>query len=377
MDDIESPRRPLQRSPLPSQHLALSQQQQTAAARTSNVKEYSPTRQFRETGSPTRGERVSDSFSLVGGSHYAVELSLMAQRLSSFEERFSKMESLVSRVAARVEMLASQDESDRRDRDAIKIRLDGFDEQSVTVLRVARDASAKVLQLDQRWESVASMMRTSEQASSKVEALQQRIDDTTRAVKRVAEQSDREFSVVRNQLAKATQLLQTYVKRQCDTLSGESLARLEAFEKDRQALVQDCADVSHGIHETRLAMSDIRSAIAEIHTKFAQQDATLHRFEESQKAQSEDVKAVDRRLLSAVRYLSSDPNAFLAPLGQAHHGAAQAVHNGNASPREAYSSDSPSRAHIMPAVSSPAPAADGAIDQFIAELNFMSRNAVM
>ncbi|CUG90347.1 Hypothetical protein, putative [Bodo saltans] len=372
LDAIESPRRPLQRSPYPSPV-------------GSTVKRDAQHR------SPVRTRQEFDS----GVS--AVEAAFLSQRVAAIEDRFSGLESLVSRLAGKLDTFLRTVENDRQVSEALDIRLSSTQDQLSLVQKATVDFGNRIVEQNRAVERVSQQMSSLESAHQSLVLLERRVDDNQRQVRLQAEEAARQSDALRLQIAQATRLLQSYSRRQCEALSTENAARLDAFEQDRHELIQQVADVSHGMNETRVALADVRGQLAAV-------DRTLRVREEGERQHGEDIKVLQRRLLSALRHLSSDANTFLvtptAAAPQDNLSPAFHVSDGHrlrhqTSPQvskhtdaSVWSSNSPRkhslpRAEVIdPLVATPvAPVAvarndDEGIDQFLAELNFLSRNAL-
>jgi hypothetical protein len=378
VDAMESPRRPLQRSPYPSPV-------------GSTVKREGAHR------SPVRTRHDYDS--AVSG----VEATFLAQRMTAMEDRFSGLESLVSRLAGKLDTFLRTVENDRQVSEALDIRLSSTQDQLSLVQKATVDFGNRIAEQNRTVDRVSQQVPLLESTHQSLSALERRVEDHQRQIRMQADDSARHADALRLQIAQATRLLQSYSRRQCEALSTENAARLDAFEQDRHELIQQVADVSHGMNETRVALGDIRAQLAAV-------DRTLRIREEGERQHGEEIKVLQRRLLSALRHLSSDASTFLVtPVVAAHDSVPQPppVFNaseahrlrGQTSPHSSKNTDaavwpsssSPSKPNSALAramsehsdllVATPSAAAavrhdDEGIDQFLAELNFLSRNAL-
>lgn len=382
-ETVESPRRPLQRSPHPS-----------------------------PSGSPV-GAGGRNHFSMlhrspqrsaapaVRGSphdfHSAIEVTFLTQRMTSLEERFVGLESLVSRLAGKLDTFLRTAENDRQSTEALEIRMSNTEDQLTTVQKATLEFTNRVADQQRAVDGVLRHGEVVESTGNRVALWERRVDDLHRQLRVQSEDSARQADTLRSHIAQSTRLLQSYSRRQCEALSTEHAARLDSFEHDRHELIQQVAEVTHGVNETRVALGEVRSQLSVV-------DRNLRHREEAEKQHSEDIKVLQRRLLSALRHLSCDASAYLVTTPSPHAGGAagaspasgggrgrleeglatEVVGSYGGSPRREVSAQvAPYPAkHLSPlrgteTVSNSIPLLeDEGIDQFLAELNFLSRNAV-
>lgn len=361
MDGVESPRRPLQRSPYPSP-VGSTKFGSTGAHR-----------------SPLRTRHNHES-------GVSVEAAFLSQRMTSIEDRFVGLESLVSKLAGRLETFLRTVENDRQVSEGIDIRLSSTQEQLSQVQKATVDFGNRIVEQQRAVDRVGQQGVLLESTTQHIQLLERRVEESHRLTRLQADENSRQADAMRLQIAQATRLLQTYSRRQCEALSTENAARLDAFEQDRREMIQQIGEVTHGMNETRVSLADMRAQMAMV-------DRTLRLREEGERQHAEDIKVLQRRLLSAMRHLSSDASTYLvsnAPVSSSP--VVQATYSPpRLDPTQLRRDGSPQSTRQVGAwpssPSNPPPTAtpdvnglrteDDGIDQFLAELNFLSRNAVV
>lgn len=298
-----------------------------------------------------------------------MEVTFLHQRLISLEDRFATLESMLARTISKLDGFVSKGDNEARLSESLRIRMDGMEEENGLMLKSTRDMSQRVLSFERRVESLSEMPKQFEERASRLEdhltSLTKRHEELSRIVRRNAEASDATTASVRSSIAQATSLLKVFTVRQCEALSTETAARLDTFEKDRSELVQQIASVANNANETRIGMADVKALVA-------QSDITFRRHEVALGAVAEDVKVLQRRFLSALRHLSHEPASYLsAPTDTSP------VRQGRIEEKrpltEAKSPQQQQRESLAKPLGSLDDDSD--LDQFIAELNFLTRNA--
>jgi chromosome segregation ATPase len=292
-------------------------------------------------GSPPRPHGAPSRYSSTG----QLELAIINQRLEGVEDRLQSLESLVSRTVAKLDEQASRLTTEIRSADFLRLQQQAAHDAQEQFAHHVREQLGKLVGAGEAQEErIARINRDlldhstarTETRFSKIEAKLAQIDHT-----------QRESSATgARQLAQAMKLLQAHISTQVETLSASVSAKLLEAEKESAELVSRSQEMQATFVSMKNVVTEARFAAGKIESEVL----SLH---SAQKQFADELKVVNRRLLSAVRHLSANPSDFM-----------EANEHMKTPPR---------KVEAVPE-SGPLHRPGSEIDAFVAELNFLTRN---
>lgn len=288
-----------------------------------------------------------------------------ATRVSQLEDRVQHLEHLLARAVGKLDTMTSRCAAAERAAELARLKAE-------EIAQSQHDSFGEVLErqthLERRLEAMISFTESRAKQDAAVRTHQEESDSRLR---RMEAGVDAEIASTRQQLSTAVQLLRQFVVRNCDAVSDEAAARFESFENERSQLQTKLA-------EAATQWTDLQRMVANAHAASSNVDAKLQRVTANVDTLSEEHKTLHRRLASAIRHLSANPtlmsSAAMTPFPKT------ATNVFAPEPQSGSSESSTGRRMSPPRGSGPSVRGDGKeggdpLDQFVAELQFLSRNA--
>lgn len=235
----------------------------------------------------------------------AAELALYTQRVRTIEDRLVTMERMVCAASAGVEDVRGRLDAELRSVELHRLAARDGEHQwgaaaarmQASIDRVAADVEALTRRIDARDASVAESLRV---AMSRADAAGAAAVD---AANRHAGASDataaRLQAEVGDVVTRALRAVQSHVRQSEHRTAADVTARLDTFEKERAALAGAVAGVS-------AMQADLHAAVAAAQADAARVDNATRRHAVAVAQLEEDVRVLQRRLVSALRHLAHD-----------------------------------------------------------------------
>ena len=279
-----------------------------------------------------------------------LEVAVVHQRLSGVEDRLYTLELLVAKTVAKLDEQSNRLTTEIRTAEFSRLQQQVATDSQEQFSRYVREQLEKLVSaFEAHEERIGRVVREmSEQSIGRFETRLSRSEAKAAQLDQLQREAATQNA---RQLAQAVKLLQSHMTGQVDALSTNVSTKLQDAEKERSEFLLRSQEMQTSFLTFRTTMSEARAAAGQV-----QNELTLIHSAHDQLV--EDVKVLNRRLMSAVRHLATNPTEFLeTPTTDSLKTPTRRIE---------------SAAEIRMPTLTVNPGTE--IDAFIAELNFLTRN---
>ena len=326
------------------------------------------------TRSPRRAVETESS----AASGWRLDLGMMTQRIVSVEQRLTSLEQLVSKTLAKTEEL--QERAAATDRSVELARMKAVEACELAAQAVGRvngaighieESLEQKLSQSSPFSAIHNIEDIVQKTHTELRAGQnlsqceiQRLDQKLRTLETL---SDKVFDASKTLTSNSLKVVQAHIKNALRLHNAEIAQRLDMVERDRVCSVQSLENVAGRLNEVTSQFAENQSTTIKLDNQIKQNESRLVHCEN-------EVVALNRRLMSALRHLSAGgQNAFAGSQVTARTPSPTRFLSDDAK----YHKDSPQVSSVrkMEGLQSPMPTAvvGGDIDAFLTELDVMTK----